>query len=239
MLAKKSEHEWIRHFLHNCPANRDLSLSLSLSCMAFSVNEVVRVACDSRSLDWQRTRTTLWTLYAIDSNDKPKKGFEPSQLNFAFSFYLPKTETCAWITKKRIHHRKKRTTNFANHHVMDALSFRIITSSVRSVKKKSFKIRFRREIRSCLWDNRNRKWLLLLLNFDPFHNILFRNTILVTKTNKDLKLRFLKYCWTLWFPIELIKKDFDNLAKYLRQGKAPYRKFKKVAHGTLRIPTLI
>ena len=128
--------------------------------MAFSVNEVVRVACDSRSLDWQRTRTTLWTLYAIDSNDKPKKGFEPSQLNFAFSFYLPKTETCAWITKKRIHHMKKRTTNFANHHVMDALSFRIITSSVRSVKKKSFKIRFRREIRSCLWDNRNRKWLL-------------------------------------------------------------------------------
>ena len=113
-------------------------ISLSLSCMAFSVNEVVRVACDSRSLDWQRTRTTLWTLYAIDSNDKPKKGFEPSQLNFAFSFYLPKTETCAWITKKRIHHMKKRTTNFANHHVMDALSFRIITSSVRSVKKKKF-----------------------------------------------------------------------------------------------------
>ena len=114
----------------------EISLSLSLSCMAFSVNEVVRVACDSRSLDWQRTRTTLWTLYAIDSNDKRKKGFEPSQLNFAFSFYLPKTETCAWITKKRIHHMKKRTTNFANHHVMDAGSVVSNNHIFRPIRKK-------------------------------------------------------------------------------------------------------
>ena len=38
---------------------------------------------------------SICTYILIGSNDKPKKGFEPSQLNFAFSFYLPKTETCA------------------------------------------------------------------------------------------------------------------------------------------------